>query len=134
MIQLSIIYANRSACLYRLEDYDRAIADIQRALYGGYPKNLRYKVYDRYSAIGRIPYVSIIELGFNAYVCCALLRRARCLLATKQWKRALESFKTALEALDDSDLPLDERRKRRLEAQETLTIMADGGNLNNGMR
>jgi SET and MYND domain-containing protein 4 len=50
--QLSIIYANRSACLYHLENYDLAISDIQRALDHGYPKDLRYKVYDRYVARG----------------------------------------------------------------------------------
>ncbi|VVC29601.1 Tetratricopeptide repeat,Tetratricopeptide repeat-containing domain,Tetratricopeptide-like helical [Cinara cedri] len=104
LIQLSIIYANRSACLYRLEDYDRSISDIQRALDNGYPKNLRYKVYDR---------------------------RARCFLATKQLKSALESFKATIEALDDSGLSLDERRKRQLDMQVMLTMMAKDKNLKN---
>lgn len=47
-VQLSIIYANRSACLYHLEDYDRAVSDVQLALDNGYPKELRHKVYDRF--------------------------------------------------------------------------------------
>lgn len=47
LVQLSIIYANRSACLYHLGDYDLAVSDIQRALDNGYPKELRYKVHDR---------------------------------------------------------------------------------------
>ncbi|XP_025202672.1 SET and MYND domain-containing protein 4 [Melanaphis sacchari] len=95
-IQLSIIYANRSACLYHLENYDLAISDIQRALDHGYPKDLRHKVYDR---------------------------KARCFLATKQLKLALESFKATIQSLDDSRLSFDERRKRQLDVQIMLTML-----------
>lgn len=130
------MYANRSACLYHLEDYDRAISDIRRALDNGYPKDLRYKVYDRLyiilqpAKIGRISYISQwIHLMCVFFVC----RRARCLLATKQLKCALESFKMTMEALDESGLPLDERRKRQLDVQVLLTMMANDNNLKNGM-
>uniref|UniRef100_A0A2S2NHH6 SET and MYND domain-containing protein 4 n=1 Tax=Schizaphis graminum TaxID=13262 RepID=A0A2S2NHH6_SCHGA len=104
--QLSIIYANRSACLYHLENYDLAISDIQHALDLGYPKDLRYKVYDR---------------------------KARCFLATKQLKLALESFKTTIRSLDDSRLSFDERRKRQLDAQIMLTMLDKDKHVKNGI-
>lgn len=105
-IQLSIIYANRSACLYHLENYDLAISDIQRALDHGYPKDLQYKVYDR---------------------------KAKCFLATKQLKLALESFKTTIRSLDDSRLSFDERRKRQLDVQIMLTMLDKDKHAKNGV-
>ncbi|CAI6367479.1 unnamed protein product [Macrosiphum euphorbiae] len=105
-IQLSIIYANRSACLYHLKNYDLAISDVQRALDNGYPKDLRYKVYDR---------------------------KARCLLATKQLKLAVESFRTTMRSLDDSNLSPDERRKRQLNIQTMLTMMIKDTHTKNGI-
>lgn len=54
------------------------------------------------------------------------------MLATKQLKSALESFKSTVEALDDSGLSLDERRKRQLDVQIMLTMMAKDKNLKNG--
>lgn len=61
-------------------------------------------------------------------------RRAKCFLATKQLKSAMESFKTTVRALDDSKLSPDERRKRQLDVEATLsTITArDGKNVRNG--
>ncbi|KAL5241356.1 hypothetical protein ACI65C_008766 [Semiaphis heraclei] len=103
-IQLSIVYANRSACLYHLKNYDLAISDIQRAIDNGYPKDLRYKVYDR---------------------------KARCLLATKQFKLALESFRTTLGSLDDSNLSSEKRQKLQLDVENMMNMLIKDKHSNN---
>lgn len=63
--ELSIVIANRSAALNHLEQYEDALADIRRCLSLGYPRNLRYKVYER---------------------------RARSLLALKRNKESIKAF------------------------------------------
>lgn len=45
--QLSIVLANRSAALNHLEQYEDTLDDIKRCLSIGYPRYLRYKVYER---------------------------------------------------------------------------------------
>ncbi|XP_050521268.1 SET and MYND domain-containing protein 4-like [Daktulosphaira vitifoliae] len=99
--QLSILYANRSACLYHLKFYDLAIADIQRAFEHEYPNELRYKVYER---------------------------KAKCLLATNRLKSALESFKATLQTLDDSNLSLEKRRKWQLDVQIMVAMLSQDKN------
>lgn len=54
------------------------------------------------------------------------------MLATKQFKLALESFKTTMQSLDDSHLPPDERRKRQLDVQIMLTMMVKDEHTKNG--
>lgn len=63
--ELSIVYANRSAALNHLEQYEDSLTDIRRCLSLGYPRNLRYKVYER---------------------------RARCLLVLKRNQEAIKAF------------------------------------------
>uniref|UniRef100_A0A3P8TPL1 Protein-lysine N-methyltransferase SMYD4 n=1 Tax=Amphiprion percula TaxID=161767 RepID=A0A3P8TPL1_AMPPE len=45
--QLSLCYANRSAALYHLQDYQECLDDIDRALKNGYPSHLLHKLQDR---------------------------------------------------------------------------------------
>lgn len=54
------------------------------------------------------------------------------MLATKQFKLALESFRTTMQSLDDSHLPPDERRKRQLDVQIMLTMMVKDEHTKNG--
>lgn len=63
--ELSIVLANRSAALNHLEQYEDTLSDIKRCLALGYPRHLRYKVYER---------------------------RARCLLVLKRNKEAISAF------------------------------------------
>ncbi|XP_039288766.1 SET and MYND domain-containing protein 4 [Nilaparvata lugens] len=45
--ELALAYANRSAVTFALKQYDECLKDIDRALSGYYPDNLRYKLYER---------------------------------------------------------------------------------------
>ncbi|KAK7072872.1 hypothetical protein SK128_011166 [Halocaridina rubra] len=44
---LSLAYANRSAVLFELQQYEDCLSDIQRAMENGYPENLRQKLIKR---------------------------------------------------------------------------------------
>ena len=44
---MSLAVANRSAALLRLGHLEAALEDVDLALASGYPKDLRYKLYDR---------------------------------------------------------------------------------------
>ena len=61
-------YANRSAVLFQMKEYELCIRDITRAFDNSYPNNLMYKLFER---------------------------KARCLKALKEYPRALESMKSA---------------------------------------
>ena len=45
--QLAMAFANRSAALFHLAEYARALVDIDQALSSGYPVELRYKLVER---------------------------------------------------------------------------------------
>ncbi|KAM4544778.1 SET and MYND domain-containing protein 4 [Odontesthes bonariensis] len=45
--QLSLCFANRSAALYHLQNYQECLDDIDRALKNGYPSHLSHKLQDR---------------------------------------------------------------------------------------
>ena len=66
--ELALGYANRSAVLFQLKEYELCIRDITRAFDNSYPNNLMYKLFER---------------------------KARCLKALKEWARALEAMKSA---------------------------------------
>ena len=66
--ELALGFANRSAVLFQLKEYDLCIRDITRAFDNSYPNNLMYKLFER---------------------------KARCLKALKEYPRALESMKSA---------------------------------------
>lgn len=48
--------SNRSACLLQMKRYEECLTDVALALRYGYPRNLRYKLYDRQAR-------ALIELG-----------------------------------------------------------------------
>eukprot|EP00095_Tigriopus_kingsejongensis_P007491 maker-scaffold580_size130538-snap-gene-0.31 protein:Tk07491 transcript:maker-scaffold580_size130538-snap-gene-0.31-mRNA-1 annotation:"set and mynd domain-containing protein 4-like" len=66
--ELALGYANRSAVLFQMKEYDLCIRDITRAFDNSYPNNLMYKLFER---------------------------KARCSKALKDFPRALESMKSA---------------------------------------
>ena len=66
--ELSLGYANRSAVLFQLKEYELCIRDITRAFDNSYPNNLMYKLFER---------------------------KARCLKAMKDFPRAMEAMKNA---------------------------------------
>ncbi|KAJ6640643.1 SET and MYND domain-containing protein 4, partial [Pseudolycoriella hygida] len=43
--EISIVYANRSAALYHMEDYDQSLRDISLAMQN-YPRHLLHKLYE----------------------------------------------------------------------------------------
>ncbi|XP_045785963.1 SET and MYND domain-containing protein 4 [Maniola jurtina] len=97
---LSIVYANRSAALNHLEQYEDALCDIKRSLTLGYPRHLRYKIYER---------------------------KARCLLVLKRNQEAIIAFQDTLSALDEaSNLEKEKRLKMRTDAKLMLEILNKG--------
>ena len=66
--ELALGYANRSAVLFQMKEYQLCIRDITRAFNYSYPNNLMYKLFER---------------------------KARCQRALKDFARALESMKEA---------------------------------------
>jgi len=66
--ELALGYANRSAVLFQMKEYELCIRDITRAFNYSYPNNLMYKLFER---------------------------KARCQRALKDFARALESMKEA---------------------------------------
>jgi len=66
--ELALGYANRSAVLFQLKEYELCIRDITRAFNYSYPNNLMYKLFER---------------------------KARCQRAIKDYGRGLESMKEA---------------------------------------
>lgn len=80
---LSLGYANRSAVLLELEQYDKCICDIEAALRYGYPKLLHSKLAER---------------------------KAKCLIALKRKSEAKEVLESALKDL--VELSLDEAKSK----------------------
>ncbi|XP_053601074.1 SET and MYND domain-containing protein 4 [Plodia interpunctella] len=98
--ELSIVYANRSAALNHLEQYEDALDDIKRCLALGYPRHLRYKV---------------------------LERRARTLLVLKRNQEAIIAFQDTISALDEATkLDKEKRQKMRTDAKLMLEILNKG--------
>ncbi|XP_037034883.1 SET and MYND domain-containing protein 4 [Bradysia coprophila] len=93
--EMSIIYANRSAALYHMEDYDRALRDISLAM-PNYPKHLRYKLYER---------------------------KARCHLAQKDFDDAMNAFKATVTHLDISNLSFEKRGKLEKDSQIMIKML-----------
>ncbi|CAB3257269.1 unnamed protein product [Arctia plantaginis] len=98
--ELSIVLANRSAALNHLEQYEETLADIKRCLALGYPRHLRYKVYER---------------------------KARCLLILKRNREAITAFQDTLSALDEAtQLDKEKRQKMRTDSKLMLEILNKG--------
>lgn len=99
---MSVIYGNRSAALYHLENYKLALVDMEEALKIGYPKELLYKLEDR---------------------------RARCLLALKKHAKAMDTFKSALKSLDHAKVPPEKKQKLESDIRVMLAVMEKGKKL-----
>ncbi|KAM3966739.1 SET and MYND domain containing, class 4, member 3 [Aphomia sociella] len=98
--ELSIVLANRSAALNHLEQYEDALLDIRRCLSLGYPRHLRYKVYER---------------------------KARSLLVLKRNQEAITAFQDTISALDEANnLNKEKRQKMRTDAKLMLEILNKG--------
>ncbi|XP_075233505.1 uncharacterized protein LOC142331462 isoform X3 [Lycorma delicatula] len=97
MVELAIVLANRSAVFYHIGEHQKALDNINAAFESGYPSSLYYKVYDR---------------------------KARCLLALKQHKSAIEAFRCTLTTLDDAKLPLERRQKWQKDVQIMLAMLS----------
>ena len=83
--ELSLAFANRSACLYHNGNYEKCIQDIKLALNNRYPKNLEYKL---------------------------LQRKGQCLTKLKRFNEAEEAFIDANKALDSAPSLSNEKRER----------------------
>ncbi|XP_069689519.1 SET and MYND domain-containing protein 4-like isoform X2 [Periplaneta americana] len=101
---LAITVANRSAAFYYIQKYEQALQDIEFVFSLDYPHELHYKVLDR---------------------------KARCLLATKQLKDALEAFRCTLTALDSAKLPVEKKHKMQLDVRIMLAMMEKNNALAN---
>lgn len=82
---MSVLHANRSACLYNLQEYEASLEDISSAFALPYPKNIHHKLYER---------------------------RAKCHMAYHELEPALDSFRKALTSLDDSKLDTNAKMKK----------------------
>lgn len=101
--ELSVILGNRSATLYHLECHEHALEDMEEAARLGYPKELFYKLEER---------------------------RARCLLALKRHDEAVQAFRRALQALDDTRIPLERKQKFEMDIRMMLAVMDKSKQLN----
>ncbi|XP_038209258.1 SET and MYND domain-containing protein 4 [Zerene cesonia] len=98
--ELSIVFANRSAALNHLERYEESLDDIKRCIALGYPRHLRYKVYER---------------------------RARCLLVLKRNQESIKAFQDTILALDEANtLDKEKRQKLRTDAKLMLEVLNKG--------
>ncbi|CAH0405774.1 unnamed protein product [Chilo suppressalis] len=98
--ELAILFANRSAALNHLEQYEETLTDIKRCLALGYPRHLRYKVFER---------------------------KARTLLVLKRNKEAITAFQDTITALDEANkLDKEKRQKIRTDAKLMLEILNKG--------
>ncbi|XP_041974587.1 SET and MYND domain-containing protein 4 isoform X2 [Aricia agestis] len=98
--ELAIVYANRSAALNHLEQYEDALDDIKRCLSLAYPRHLRYKV---------------------------LERKARCLLVLQRNQEAVKAFQDTISALDEAtNLNKEKRQKMRTDAKLMLEVLNKG--------
>lgn len=101
---LSLGYANRSAVLIELDQFEKCICDIDLALYYGYPKLLHSKLAER---------------------------KAKCFLALKKYKEAEEIVKSALNSLDE--LKLDKSKSRTIrDSLEQLLEQSQQNSSSNG--
>ncbi|KAF7997983.1 hypothetical protein HCN44_009381 [Aphidius gifuensis] len=96
---LGIFLANRSAALYNLEFFDLALSDANEAIKFNYPKELFYKLEER---------------------------KARCYLGLKNNKKAIESFRRTLQALDDAKLPFEKKQKLIIDVRMMMALMEKG--------
>ena len=83
--ELSLAFANRSACLYHKGNYEKCLQDISLALKYKYPKRLEYKLQQR---------------------------KGQCLTKLKYYEESEKAFLEAINALDfDSKMSIEKRQQ-----------------------
>ena len=83
--ELSLAFANRSACLYHKANYGKCLQDISLALKYKYPKRLEYKLKQR---------------------------KGQCLTKLKYYEASEKAFLEAIDALDfDSKMSIEKRQQ-----------------------
>lgn len=85
--------------MYNLEYFDLALSDANEAIKLNYPKELFYKLEER---------------------------KARCYLGLKNNKKAIESFRCTLQALDYAKLPFEKRQKLIIDVRMMMAVMEKG--------
>lgn len=83
---LSLAHANRSAALFHLKRYPECITDMDSALEHDYPKNMRYKLYER---------------------------KGRCYANMDKVDQAQKNFSLAMSCLDE--VKMDKKKKKAME-------------------
>lgn len=106
MSDVPVVYANRSAALFWLEEYSLAKRDAELAFTLNYPKELHYKLLER---VGR------------------------CLLQLGQGEKAVKKFHAAIKALDDSGLD-EQKMKKTKRVLEDLVKQAPHAHAGHGFR
>ncbi len=99
--EYSIILANRSACLDALCLYESALQDISLALKYGYPKELKFKIYNR---------------------------QGHALFQRKQYKDSKASFDKCSEFIGKSDMPTPERERWRIKMAKQKSVFNSAKN------
>ena len=105
---LSFCYANRSAALRKLNQYDECLMDVARAAKFGYPRNMIFKLWER---------------------------KGKCYLGLKRYEQASKCLRQALQCLKESNLTDKQKMIKSNEFQsllkewqnnKILTQMTDG--------
>ena len=88
--ELCLAFANRSAVLFHLKEYEQCLRDIQQALNYGYPEELKYKLFDRQGKC-------LVQLGRTGKACDCFLEAREALNSSRldcqkmeEWSRDLE--------------------------------------------
>lgn len=93
--EYSIILANRSACLDTVGLYEAALQDIELALKCGYPKELKFKIYNR---------------------------QGHSLFARKQFKDSQKVFNLCCDFIGKSDMKTQERERWRIKMAKQKSV------------
>ena len=91
---LSFCYANRSAALRKLNQYDECLMDVARAAKFGYPRNMTFKLWER---------------------------KGKCYLGLKRYEQASKCLRQAVQCLKESNLTDKQKMMKSNEFQKLLT-------------
>ena len=89
-------FVDRSAVLVKIQHYGHAVHDLKLALRCGYPKNLRFKAYQRLA-------LAHSARGDNA--------------------ESAETYKKLFQSLDDADLPMEKIKKMKNDCLQAVKKM-----------
>ena len=89
-------FVDRSAILVKIQHYGHAVDDLKLALRCGYPKNLRFKAYQRLA-------LAHSAIGNNA--------------------ESAETYKKLFQSLDEADLPIEKIKKMKNDCLQAVKMM-----------